>query len=146
MKKREMATRRAKVAIVLDTTGIDETDLMEMIDDMLDGGLIQSTIYERAGVTNGTGKKFKITSATVEPTGDSATELQRDALAPRSTQEVGGRVMKLRAKIVRGDDGAWWIEVDGLDVIRGPYITHGRAEKALRAARHAAKTQKGARS
>jgi hypothetical protein len=78
--------KQAKVAIVLETTGVDETDLMEMIDDMLDGGSIQSAIYERGGVTNGTGKKFKITSATVGPTGDGETEMQRDALAAELVQ------------------------------------------------------------
>lgn len=51
--------KTAKVAIVIAASGVDETDLMAMIHDMLDGGSIQDLIYGRA--LDGD-KKFKILS------------------------------------------------------------------------------------
>ncbi len=35
------------------------------------------------------------------------------------------------ARIERGDDGRWFIDVSGVDVLRGPYLTRETARMAL---------------
>lgn len=94
--KSKKPKKQARIAIILETTGVREDHLVDMIDRMLDVGSIQNAIRECAEDTDDM-EKLKVTLASVEPTGDSATALQRDALAAELVQYA-----KALATIVEG--------------------------------------------
>ena len=50
---------------------------------------------------------------------------------------------KVTLHVVRGDDGTWWIEGSGLDVLRGPYVTRGKARAALQSAKARERLERG---
>jgi len=77
--------KKSKIAIILETIGADEDDIMDGIDRLLDAGTIQDEIRERLVDMDQIGKKFNITSASVRPAEFDAAD-QRDALAAELVQ------------------------------------------------------------